>query len=115
ADAVVEPLRYRARTGNHGLGVVADIVGFQAVISGVLEIVEDFSRAQQRLGRDAPPVEADAAEVIALHDCSLEAELCGPDRGDIAAGAGADDENIEIRVSHSPATSAPTPIELRPD
>jgi hypothetical protein len=41
----------------------------------VLHGVENLGRAQQRLGRDAAPVEADAAEMLALDDCRLEAEL----------------------------------------
>ena len=71
------------------------------VILGVLHVMEDFGRAQQRLGRDAAPVRADAAEEIALHDRGLEAELRGADRGDIAAGPGADDDDVEGGVSHS--------------
>jgi hypothetical protein len=57
-------------------------------------------RAQQRLGRNAAPVETDAAQVVALDDRRLEAELGGADGGDVAAGAGADDDHIEALVSH---------------
>ena len=75
-------------------------VGRQPVVLGVLHIVIDLGRAQQRLGRDAAPVQADAAEMIALDDGGLEAELRRADRGDIAAGTGADDEKVEGSVSH---------------
>jgi hypothetical protein len=73
-----------------------------------MHVVEDFGRAQQRLGRDAAPVEADAAEIVALDDCRLEAELSGADGGDIAARTGADDHNVETCLSHlsSPACAA---------
>ena len=57
-------------------------------------MVEDLGRAQQRLGRDAAPVEADAAEVLALDDRGLEAKLRRADRGDIAAGAGAEHDDV---------------------
>ena len=100
ADAVVEPLGDGARARHHGLGVVADIVGFQPIVLGVLHVVENLGRAQQRLGGNAAPVEADAAEIVALDDGGLEAELRGADRGDIAAGAGADDQDVEGSVRH---------------
>ena len=100
ADAVVEPLGDGARALDHGGRVVADIVGFEPIILGVLHVVENLGRAQQRLGRDAAPVQADAAEIIALDDGRLEAELGRADGGDVAAGAGADDQNVEIGVGH---------------
>ena len=51
---------------------------------------------QQRLRRDAADVEAGAAEGGALLDAGdLHAELRGADGADIAAGAGADDDDIE--------------------
>src|SRR5262249_57427327 len=67
-DAVVEPLGDRARALDDGGVVVADLLRREAVVLGVLQIVENLRRAQQRLGRDAAPVEADAAEIFALDD-----------------------------------------------
>src|SRR5271170_7220038 len=63
--------------------------------------MENLGGAEQRLGRDAAPVETDAAEIIALDDGGLEAELRGADGADIAARARADDDDVEIRLSHS--------------
>src|SRR5262245_52427527 len=80
----------------------------------MLEIMEDFRRAQQSLGRYAAPIEADPAEIVAFDDRGLEAELRRPDRRHIAAGAGPDNENIEICVSHS-LSCLPDPIECTPD
>src|SRR5262249_37734513 len=51
-------------------------------------------------GRNATPVETDAAEVIALNDRRLETQLSRSDRGHIAAGTGADDDNVEACISH---------------
>ncbi len=99
ADAVVEPLRHGARALHDGGRVERHLAGGEAVVLGVLHVVEDFGRAQQRLGRNAAPVQADAAEIVALDDRGLEAELRRADRGDVAAGAGADDDDVEIRVS----------------
>ena len=60
----------------------------------------DFRRTQQRLGRDTAPVEANAAEIIALDNRGLEAELRRADSGDVAAGPGADDDDVESGVGH---------------
>src|SRR3546814_19507414 len=59
----------------------------------------DLGRAQQRLGRDAAPVQADAAELVALDDGGLEAQLGRADRRGIAAGAGAEDDDVETGVA----------------
>ena len=100
ADAVVEAFGHAARALDHGGGVIADIVGFQPIVLGVLHVVINFRRTQQRLGRDAAPVEADAAEIVALDDRRLEAELRRADGGDVAAGPGTDDEDVERGVGH---------------
>src|SRR5260370_26240030 len=62
--------------------------------------MKNLRRAQQRLGRNAAPVQADAAEIGFLDNRGLEAELRRADRGDIAAGAGADDDDVEGCVGH---------------
>lgn len=60
---------------------------------------------QQRLGGNAADVQAGAAEArlalrvgvgIGFAAGGLEAELRGTDRGDVAAGAAADDEDVEF-------------------
>src|SRR3981189_770653 len=57
--------------------------------------MKHFRRAQQRLGRNASPLVADAAEIGLLDHRGLEAELRRADRRDVAAGAGADDDDVE--------------------
>ena len=58
-------------------------------------LLEQLGGVQQRLRRDAADVEAGAAEGRALLDHrDLHAELRRADRADIAAGAGADDDEI---------------------
>ena len=59
-------------------------------------LVVELGGMQQRLGGDAADVEAGAAEGGALLDHGhLQAELRRPDGAHIAAGAGADDDQIE--------------------
>src|SRR5690348_813788 len=67
----------------------------------MLHRMEDFSRAQQRLGRNAAPIETDAAEIVALDDSRLKSELGGANGGNIAAGAGANDEDVERSIRHA--------------
>ena len=98
-DALVELLGDRAAARDDLGDVERRLVVAEAVGVGVLHVVEHLGRAQQRLGRDAAPVEADAAEQLALDDRGLEPELRGADRGDIAAGPGAEDDEV-VWVSH---------------
>src|SRR3981189_724852 len=74
--------------------------------------MKNFRRAQQRLGRDAAPVQTNAAEIGFLDNCCLEAELRRTDCGDIAAGTGADDDDVEGGVGHgySLLSSSPSPL-----
>ena len=65
----------------------------------------DLRAAQQRLGRDAAPVEADAAELVALDDRGLHAELRRADRRDIAARPAAEHDQVEGIISHAPTGS----------
>jgi hypothetical protein len=102
ADAAVELLGHPARPLHHGVEVIADAVGRQAEFLGAVHQVEDLGRAQHRLRRDAAPVEADAAHVLALDDRDRKAELRGADGGDIAAGARADHDHVECPGGHLP-------------
>src|SRR5918993_253539 len=53
-----------------------------------------LATARLRFGRDAPPVATDPAEVLPLDNRRLEAELRRADRRDIAAGPGAEDDEV---------------------
>src|SRR5262249_29503425 len=67
----------------------------------MLHVMKDLGRAQQRLGGDATPVEADAAEIVALDDRGRKTELRRADRGDVAAGPRANDDDVEGGISHA--------------
>ncbi len=99
-DALVELFGDATAALHHRLKIGLYLFGNQAVILGVLHVVKDLGRAQQRLGRDAAPVEADPAEQLALDDRRLEPELRGADRRDIAAGARSEDDDV-VRNSWS--------------
>ena len=73
------------------------------VVLLVRDDVRDLGVAQQRLRGDAADVEADTAPVLLLDDGDGLAELGGADRGDVATGAGTEDEDIEVVVTPRPA------------
>ena len=99
-DAIVQLRRDVSRSFHDGGGIETDLaIDRKSKILGVVEELKNFRRAQQGLGGNAAPVEADAAEMLALDDGRLEAKLRRADRRDIAAGPAADDENI-VSVSH---------------
>ena len=82
--------------------------GDDAVRLGVLELVEQVGGVEQGLGRDAAAVQAGAAEEgILLDDGGLETELAGADGGDVAAGTGAENRDVEDFV----LSQGPTPRE----
>ena len=77
-------------------GVVeADVIGEDAVVLGVLDGFEDVGAAQHGLGRDAAPVQADAASAFLFDQGDAESELRGADRGGVAARPAADDDHIK--------------------
>ena len=88
-DGVVLVLHHR---GEIELRRADDDAERREAVAGLLEHLRGV---KQRLGGDAADVEAGAAERLALLDHGdLHAELRGADRADIAAGAGADDDEI---------------------
>ncbi len=58
------------------------------------DLVELFRRMDERLGRDAADIEAGATRLAGFDDDGVDAELSGADGADIAAGTGADDEQL---------------------
>ena len=63
-----------------------------AVFLGVLQVVIDLGIEKKRLGRDAAPVQAGAAQLLRLLDQrDLEAVLPGANRRGVAGGAAAND------------------------
>jgi hypothetical protein len=82
-----------------------DALGF-----GVAGVGEHLGDVQQRLGGDAPDVQAHAPEaLVALDEDDLEAEVRGAERGGVAARPGADDDHVGVHsraLRRSPSTPA---------
>ena len=90
------PLAVHDRQVERGRHVDAEL-GHRA-IGGV---IEQLGRVQHRLRRNAADVEAGAAERLAAFGArGLQPQLRGADRGDVAAGAGADHQDVIIVFSH---------------
>ncbi len=101
-DAGGELLGDGARALHDLLQVELDIVRREAELAHVVEQMVDLGGAQQRLGRDAAPVEADAAEMLGLDDRDLHFQLRGADCRDIAARAATDDHQVKfLLLSHA--------------
>src|SRR5262249_55692152 len=85
----------------HGLGIARlEAAELDAEVRGVAHEGHDLGVAQQRLGRDAAPVQTDAARSIVLDRRDREPELGAPDRRDVAARSGADYHDVELVARH---------------
>src|SRR3546814_13100194 len=93
-DALAQLLRDAAAALHDRVDVGADLCRDEAIIARMLHIMIDFGRAQPRLGRDAAPVETDAAKILALDDRGFQAELRPADCRNIAPWATAQDEGV---------------------
>ena len=80
--------------------VEAHVARLEAEVVEMAQQVLDLGGAQQRLRRNAAPVEADAAEVLALDERGRKPSWRGADRRDVAAGTAADHDHVEVGVRH---------------
>src|SRR5579863_4176400 len=69
--------------------------------------MKNLRRPEQRLGRNAAPVQADAAQIVPFDDRGLKSELRRANGTDITPGTGANDDDIETRISHSQPLAKP--------
>ena len=105
--AARQPPGNPARPFDDGRRVKRNVFRRQAIVLGVLHQMIDLGRPQQRLGRDAAPVETDAAQMLALDNRRLHPQLRRPDRRHIAARAPAHDNQIEFGISHIFGSAVP--------
>src|SRR5690606_1250145 len=102
-DALDVGLDHLVLVGEHGLQVELDLADLDPEAGErVLRLLELLAGLQERLGGNAADVEAGAAERRALfHAGDLEPELRRADRADVAAGPGADHDEVVSRLGHS--------------
>jgi hypothetical protein len=67
----------------------------QAEVLGVADALSEGGRLEKGLGRDAAAVEARPADLVLVDERHLEPELGRPERGGVAARAGAEDDEVE--------------------
>src|SRR5262245_60415798 len=72
----------------------------------IVDQLHEMGVGEEGLGRDAAPVQADAAELVALDAEGLLAELRGPDGAGVARRAAADDEDVVV-VGHALPSDRP--------
>ena len=77
-----------------------------AAFPGALDRVDEVPGVDEGLARNASVVEALAAEPVALDEEDALPELCGPDRGRIPSGAGANDDDVDLAGHERPNNSA---------
>jgi hypothetical protein len=78
-DSAAQSAGNVTRSLNDRLRVEPDIVCGKAIVLRVTHQLEDLRGTQKRLCRNTPPIEANSAEVLALHDGSFESELRRPE------------------------------------
>src|SRR5208282_222435 len=99
-----------ARARDHALEVDAHFAGLDSVLlAGAANRLHRLGRVEQRLRRDASPVQTHAARPIALDDRNLHLELAGADRCDVAAGPGTDHGQIVLDGGHFRSAPAGLP------
>ncbi len=59
------------------------------------DAVVEVRRFQERLRRDAAPMEARPADLVLVDQSHAQAQLGGPERGRVAAGPGTEDDEVE--------------------
>src|SRR5205823_420438 len=84
--------------------VELQIVEGDPVGLGVADEVDDLGVPEQRLARDAAPIEAETANALLLDQDVALAGLRGADGGDVTTGTAADDRDVVL--SHVTPASA---------
>ena len=70
-----------------------------AARGGVAQVLDQVRGGDEGLGRNAPPVDADAPQFLAVDERRLLPELCEPDRGHVASWSGPNHDRVE-RLRH---------------
>src|SRR5262249_1364830 len=106
ADATRHLLDDAALPVLHLVRVDVDATDRDARIRHVLRLLEEVSVGDQRLRRDAAPVDAHAADLFLLDASNGEAELTGTNGTGITARAAPEDQDVVGRFHGAPSTLA---------
>ncbi len=89
------------RALHHSFEVEVSLLNRQTEFFGAVHQVEHLSRAQHCLGRDTAPVEANAAQMLALNASHIQTELRAADCSNIATRTSADNDHVKVLGGHS--------------
>jgi hypothetical protein len=95
SDAAAEALDNTVLAGHHRRVVRGGVGHANAQLLAGAGAVGELGRGDQRLGGYAAAVEAGSPELVLLDQGDRSAELSSTDRGGIATGAAADDDQVE--------------------
>src|SRR6185295_10822075 len=115
-DALAEPRDDPVLAAHRGGEVDPHVVGDDAVLLAVLDVLVEVGRVQERLRGDAAPQQAGAAgaDGISLDDRRLEAHLRRSYRRHVAAGARPDHRDVEdLAVRQAPLPPYFTALAVR--
>ena len=76
-------------------------------LRGLARDIRDLCRVQQRLGRDAPDVQAGAADLVLLDEGYREAQFARAQRGGVATAACAEYDDVEVLLRHVKSSLVP--------
>ena len=94
-----------ALLAGHRLGEVeARLAGQHTEVVGLADRAGDRGGLEQLLGRDAAALQAGPAHLVPLDEADREARRCGVEGGAITGGTAADDDQVEVCVTHVRAT-----------
>ena len=80
-----------------GVEIEPGVIDRHAEFAGTANAVQEAGRVQQRLGGNAPPVQARAAQFrVLFHHRHPQAQLPRPDSGHVAARAAANDDEVHL-------------------
>ena len=100
-DAAAQLLGHAALVGEDLLHIEGSACRVNAHARAVHRVTIDLGGVEQRLGGDAAPVQTGAAYLTALHHGRMQAQRRGPEGGGIAAGAGADHDQLIVHAHSS--------------
>ena len=94
ADALDQPSGYLTAAVHRRAVVSLEPCDGEAELLATPQQGDDLGVAQERLGRNAPPVEAHPAQVFLLDQGDLQPQLGSADGGHVAARPRADDGDV---------------------